>query len=150
VDFLYDAAYIGDGEYIALNKFTGDGVELIVLDHLGNLVYTKDSTDGLCFDDGYYNGVAGLLGDIHSMSFVNLPVKADGSILFNPTETDYSVYNEGYNEGYDFTIYENGYFSYYNGKTGKTVLFNTDAKQVASSSGFAYSFGKFVAEDNNK
>lgn len=146
VDFLYDEAYLGDGEYIALSKTTEDGTRLTVLDNHGNVVFTKDSMDGLYFDSGYYNGVASLVGSVGISEWIDLPVKADGSILFDSTQRDYSVYNQGYG----FHLYKNGYFSYYNDKMDKVVLFNTEAKPVASASGFTYEFGKFVAEDNGK
>ncbi len=146
VDFLYDEAYLGDGEYIALSAAMGDRTRLTVLDNGGNVVFTKDSMDGLYFDSGYYNGVASLEGSVGILEWINLPIKADGSILFNATERDYSVYNQGYG----FDLYGNGYFSYYNDKMDKVVLFNSEAKQVASASGFTYSFDKFIAEDNGK
>ena len=41
VDFLYDEAYLGDGEYIALSKTTEDGTRLTVLDNHGNVVLQK-------------------------------------------------------------------------------------------------------------
>ncbi len=146
VDFLYDEAFLGDGEYIALNEFMIDDTRLTVLDNQGNLVYTKDSAEGLYFYNGYYNGVASLSGNVDLLKWIDLPIKADRSIIFNPTGTDYSVYNEGY----DFDLYKNGYFSYYNDKTDKIVLFDSDGNQVATASGFAYSFNRFIVEDNGK
>ena len=146
VDLLYDEAYLGDGEYIALSETTEDGTRLTVLDNRGNVVFTKDSRDGLYFDNGYYNGVASLEGSVGILEWINLPIKADGSILFSPAESDYSVYNQGYG----FDLYENGYFSYYNDEMDKTVLFNAEAKKIASASGFTYLFDKFIAEDNGK
>lgn len=146
VDFLYDEVYLGDGEYIALNEPMEDGIRLTVLDYLGNMIYTKDSTNRLYFDNGYYNGVANLSGYVDFMIPMDYPVKTDGNMLFNPIGMNYSDDNKYY----DFDLYQNGYFSYYNDNTGKIILFNSEGEQVASSSGFTYLFDKFIVEDNNK
>lgn len=148
VDFIDAEVYLGDGEFISINERFEKGTRLSVLDNKGNIVYTENSTNGLYFKSGFYNGVAHLSGYIDSMMPSDIPVKADGTILNNLKGIENSEINS-YN---NFKLYPNGYFSYKNNELGKTVLFDTDGNQIAiaSYSGFTYLFNRFIISDNGK
>ena len=124
-DFVYFTAHLGDGEYIALTKEIDSTTrELIVLDSSGKLVNREVYEGGLrFFGSGFYNGVAQLLG------WYELPMKPDGSILFNTVGTDYASESLGYH----LEVFPNGYFSYYNYRkdNGEISLFNQDAREIA-------------------
>lgn len=124
VDFIDANIYLGDGEYITINEQntqTGE-IKVRVLNKYGEVVYTKHSSENEGFFGQFYNGVTKLSGYVDSMTPVNIPVKVDGTILFNPKETDYL--------GYSLYIYPNGSFSYYNPLEEKRALFNSNGQQI--------------------
>lgn len=147
LELKYDDIYLGDGKYIALNESITGGYRRTVLDYSLNIVFTEDYDNEylpLCFSSGFYNGVAELSGFENLFTPVELPVTVDGTWIFNPMKTDYL--------SHDFHLYQNGYFSYYNDKLEKSVLFNTDGKEIATASylGITYINDKFIIKDGNK
>lgn len=124
VDFIDGDIYLGDGEYITINEpdyQTGE-VNIRVLYRNGEVVYNKYSSEEEGFYGGFYNGVTNLSGYIDPMTPLHVPVKVDGTILFNPGGTDYS--------GYSLHIYPNGSFLYYNPIEEKAALFNSNGQQI--------------------
>jgi len=143
VDFQYDDIYLGDGEYIAINEnIDYVTTRIIVLNSSGNKVFTKEYTGLTHIYRGFYKGVANLSG------WYNYPMKPDGTIIFDPIGTEYSTDALGYN----FELYPNGYFSYYNynKNNGETALFNRDGEQIALSSYLEtdYINNSFLITDN--
>jgi len=122
----YDDIFLGDGQYIVINEELADSYRRTVLDSSLNVVFSEDYDNKylpLCFGSGFYNGVAELSGFQDFLTPVYLPARVDGTWIYNPIGTDYT--------GYHFKLYRNGYFSYYNDKLEKSVLFNTDGKEIA-------------------
>ena len=122
VDFIDAKIYLGDGEYITINEQDDETyeVKIRVLDKNGELIYTSTYDEG--YYGGFYNGVTNMSSYVDSMTPLHIPVKLDGTILFNPSETDYL--------GYSLHIYPNGSFSYYNPLEEKAALFNSNGQQI--------------------
>lgn len=127
-DHIYNEIYLGDGEYITLNELTENGIRRTVLDASGGIIFTEDCTKNkylpLYFSSGFYNGVAELSGFEDFLNPIYMPVKVDGTIIFNSIGTNYV--------GYNFNLYSNGFFSYYNEENKKYMLFNSQGDPIIS------------------
>ncbi|MDI9488558.1 MAG: sigma-70 family RNA polymerase sigma factor, partial [Bacillota bacterium] len=146
-DIKYDDIFLGDGEYIVLNEELNDAYRRTVLDSSLNVVFTEDYDNKympLCFGSGFYNGVVELSGFQNLFTPIYVPTKVDGTWIFNPIDTDFLPYN--------FELYPNGYFSYYNDNLEKSVLFNTNGEEIAIAdySSFYYLDNKFILSDDRK
>lgn len=145
VDFQYKDIYLGDGEYIAVNEELADGdIRAIVLDNSGKIISRTDwihSPYAEMFFSGFHNGVAELSGFEDLFTPLEKPVKMDGTIIFDPIGTNYV--------GYNFDLYRNGFFSYYNEKTEKFTLFDSQGEPITSCENIYDDNNKFILSDDN-
>ena len=149
LDYIYDDIFLGDGQYIALNQSTKDGVICSVMDWSLNPIYSNLETKDIeieTFDSGFHNGVA-LLGSHYKDSTFTFAVDANGKKLYIPTE---EVLSNDFTS-FSVSLYDNGIFYHYFTDIDTGFLFNPMGGLIATTNNYCVisAYDKIIIENRD-